>query len=130
MTYNSGLTSVTGSVTSVPVTRVVSKVSGTANSGATTLGTVGATKTWYVIGVSLNSAYSATASTSDNNVTANGVAIALTTHNGAVVNTSNASMTIMGTFEAPLAIITATQTLVMNVGNNTRASSIVYYVEV
>jgi hypothetical protein len=66
MNMSSGLTSVTGTVTSSPVEYAVTTISGTQNgAGTTTLGTVGANKIWRIIGISLSSGIDETSTTGD-----------------------------------------------------------------
>ena len=54
MGFDSGLTSITGTVTATPHKNSATIITGVGNNQTTTLGTVGAGKVWRVIGLSLS----------------------------------------------------------------------------
>ena len=126
MGFSSGLTSVTGNVTSVATTRTTSFITGSASSTTTTLGTVGAGKRWVLISLSV-SANASSAVTATSTLLLNDVAkltaICVSNANAAPVSNERIDLTYeTGT------ILTAGQTVKVT-GATSLAGATVVYVE-
>lgn len=121
MSYNSGLTNVTGTVTSTAQNYTPTLIEGNANNSSVTLGTVGSGKKWRIISLAL-STNATTGSTGYINL--NGVT-ALECY-PPTNQASNNSITFDKT-QAPL--LTAGQTVVVTAAANCAAAAQVVYIE-
>lgn len=127
VTTSTGLTSVTGNVSSVPEEVSVTLVSGTrAAAGTTTIATVGANKKWYILGVNMSAVYGA-GGTIKLQLNGNDIMVLDGSMNTAIQNLANAQS--WNYKQCPTLAATQTITLVLS-ANSTEGYACIQYVEV